>query len=82
LVEVDVQIGDQCLAVGGELVVSIFGGLQRSGAQQPIPQIHAATPGEVVVAGANLSQRCHLAVLAQRPHRRHWRDVGESLQHR
>jgi len=64
LVEVDVQFGDQCLAVGGEPVVSAVSGLQCSSGQQPIPQFDAATPGDVDVAGASFSQRGHVAVLA------------------
>ena len=51
-------------AVGGEVVFFIVGALQRSDGQQPIPQLHAAAPGEVVVAGTRFSQGGHVAVLA------------------
>ena len=65
LIEIDVQIGDQPLAVGREAVVSLINGLQGSGGQQPLPELDAATAGKVVVTGASLSQGAHLAVLAQ-----------------
>ncbi len=65
LIEIDVEVGDQSLAVGGEPVVSIVSPLQCSGREQPIPQFNAAAPGEVVVAGARFRQRGQVAVLAQ-----------------
>ncbi len=82
LVEINAQGDDQSLAVGGERVVAVVGAVQGPSREQPVSQLDAATPREVVIAGAGLSHDGRVAVLAQCAKRHLWRDLGERLEDR